>query len=343
MKFSIGYQLNTDTSFMETIVKNKEHIHELYFSWGDIPNGRNTILSNSELYPWQAQQKQIDDLRYISQNGIKLNLLLNGNCYGKYSMSRSFFHKIGDIIEYISNAFGLASVTTTSPLIAEFIHNNFDGIDVRASVNMGIGTIMGMEYVSDYFDSFYMQRELNRNLSGIKEIKKWCDKNGKGLFMLANSGCLNNCSAHTFHDNMVAHEDEINKMDNAYKFNGICHKHLSKNRLSILKDTNFVRPEDIHLYDGYFTAAKLATRVSNNPSATLRAYIHGSYNGAVTDLLEPNNSSLFYPEIIENKRLPENFGEQLMNCNKNCSECGFCQKALEDATINMDNANTYFV
>lgn len=339
MKFSVGYQVSANTSFMEYIAENKEHIYEMYFSWGDIPNGRNSMLQNNQLHPWQAQAKQIEDLSYISQNGIKLNLLLNGNCYGENSQSRSFFMKIGDTIDYIAQAFGLSSITTTSPLIARFIHENFEGIDVRASVNMKIGSIMGMEYVSDYFDSFYMQREHNRNLAKIKEIKSWCDKNNKGLYMLANSGCLNDCSAHTFHDNLVAHEADIAKMDNAYNFTGICREHFAKpeNRASVFKDLNFVRPEDIHLYDEYFIAAKLATRVSSNPIKTVRAYINGKYSGAITDILEPNHSGLFYPDIIENSRIPEGFAKKVMTCDKKCDTCGYCKAAVEAATITLED------
>ncbi len=339
MKFSVGYQVSANSSFMEYIVENKEHIYEMYFSWGDIPNGRNSMLLNSELYPWQAQAKQIEDLRYVSQNGIKLNLLLNGNCYGENSQARGFFMKIGDTVDYIANTFGLVSITTTSPLIARFIHENFEGIDVRASVNMKIGSIIGMEYVSEYFDSFYMQREYNRNLAKIKELKSWCDKNNKGLYILANSGCLNDCSAHTFHDNLVAHEADIAKMDNAYEFSGICREHLSKptNRASILKDTNFIRPEDIHLYDEYFIAAKLATRVSKNPVKTLRAYINGKYSGAITDILEPNHSGIFYPDIIENNKIPNDFAIKTMNCSKNCEACGYCKEAVKNATVTLDD------
>lgn len=339
MKYSIGYQVNTGSTFMEYIADNKEHIYEMYFSWGDIPNGRNSMLMNRDLLPWQAQYKQIEDLDFISKQGIKLNLLLNGNCYGENSQSRAFFNKIGETIDYIGQCFGLASVTTTSPLIAKFIHENFKGVEVRASVNMKVGSIMGMEYVADYFDSFYMQREHNRDLAKIKELKEWCDKSGKGLFMLANSGCLSNCSAHTFHDNLVAHEADIAKMDNAYVFSGICHEFLSnkENRASVLKDMTFVRPEDMHLYDGYFIAAKLATRVSRNPIRTLRAYINGKYSGAITDLLEPSHSGLFYPDIIENSKLPEGFGKQVATCRKNCNECGYCKRALDGATVTLED------
>jgi hypothetical protein len=337
MKFSVGYQVNKTNSFIEYIAQNKEHIYEMYFSWGDIPNGRNSMLLNENLLPWQAQQKQIEDLMFISQNKIALNLLLNANCYGENSQSRNFYITIGNTIDYIASTFGLKSITTTSPLIGKFIHENFEDIEVRASVNMKIGSPIAMEYVSEYFDSYYMQREYNRNLKNIKEIKAWCDKNNKGLYMLANSGCLNDCSAHTFHDNLVAHEADIAKMDNAYNFEGICKKHLEKNRLSVIKDTNFVRPEDIHLYDEYFIAAKLATRVSNNPIKTLRAYINGKYFGAITDILEPNHSSIFYPDIIENSKFPNNFATTVMTCNKNCDQCNFCKQCLENSTITLEN------
>ncbi len=339
MKFSVGYQVMQTTSFMEYIVENKEHIFEMYFSWGDIPNGRNSMLQNSVFLPWQAQARQIEDLSYISKNGIKLNLLLNGNCYGENSQSRSFFTKIGETVDYIGECFGLSSITTTSPLIAKFIHENFKGLDVRASVNMKIGSVMGMEYVSEYFDSFYMQREYNRNLEKIKELKAWCDKNSKGLYILANSGCLNNCSAHTFHDNLVAHEADIAKMDNAYDFNGICWNFLKKkeNRASVLKDSNFIRPEDISLYDEYFVAAKLATRVSKNPIKIVNAYINKKYGGALNDLLEPNHSGAFYPDIIENSKIPGGFAHKVLNCDKKCESCGYCSKVIENATVTLED------
>lgn len=337
MKFTVGYQITANNSFIEYIAENKEHIYEMYFSWGDIPNGRNSMLQNSSYFPWQAQQKQIEDLDFISGNGIKLNLLLNGNCYGRNSISRAFFSQIGDTIDYIGARFGLSSVTTTSPLIARFIHENFTGLNVRASVNMKIGTVMGMEYVSEYFDSFYMQREHNRSLSVIEELSDWCKRNNKELFFLANSGCLNNCSAHTFHDNLVAHETDIAQMDNAYTFTGICRDFLKKkeHRSSILKDSSFIRPEDIHLYDKYFTAAKLATRVSKDPIKILRAYVSKKYSGALTDLLEPNHSDLFYPDIIENSKIPADFAEKALCCKKNCSDCDFCANAVKAASITL--------
>ena len=167
-------------------------------------------------------------LQRLRDEQIKLNLLFNANCYGADSQSRAFFHKIGTTMEYVAEHYGLQSVTTTSPLIAKFVHQNFEGIEVRASVNLEIGTAQGMDYLAKYFDSYYMKRELNRDFEAIANLHQWAQENGKQLFLLANSGCLNHCSAHNFHDNLVAHEAEIAKMDNAYEFKGLCREYLKQ-------------------------------------------------------------------------------------------------------------------
>ena len=300
MKFSVGYQLFENNDFINEIVKFKESISEVYFSWGDFPNGRNLQTDRLDMYPWEAQQKQMQDLRRFSEENIGLNLLFNANCYGKDSMSRAFFEKIGNTVDFIKDSYGLNSVTTTSPLIAKFLKNNFENLHIRASVNMEIGSIEGMKYISEYFDSFYMKRELNRDFDAIKKLHRWCERNGKELYLLANSGCLNNCSAHNFHDNLVAHENEISKMDNAYDFRGICKEFLKKeeNYIALIENTNFVRPEDIHKYEPYFKAAKLATRVNPRPIRILESYIRGSYSGNILELLEPAHN--IYPYIVEN-------------------------------------------
>ena len=306
MKFSVGYQLTASTDFLQSILSNKESIYEVYFAWDGFANGRNSTYIAKDLSDWDAYQRKMSDLRALSENGIPLNLLFNATCYGAESLSRSFFESIGNTTDFVKSSFGLSSITTTSPLIGKFIKDNFPDLDVRASVNMEIGTVQGMDYVSRYFDSFYLKRELNRDFAAIRTIRKWCEENGKQLYALANSGCLNHCSAHVFHDNLVSHESEIRKMDNGYAFRGICGDYLKdpENLRTILDITNFIRPEDVGLYEGLFPALKLATRVSGNPQRILRAYIeNGRFSGSVLDLLEPNHTNTIYPYLLENSRI----------------------------------------
>jgi|LSQX01.3.fsa_nt_gb hypothetical protein len=338
MKFMIGYQLTENQDFVSEIIQNKSHIYEVYFSWGKMPNGRNSVLINKSFTQMEAQERLVDDLKILSKNGIALNLLLNGNCYGRLSLAKSFFQEVGDTIDHIQNRFSLVSITTTSPILARFVKDNFAQLEVRASVNMGIGTIRGMDYVGDVFDGYYMQREYNRDISHITQLKKWCAANRKKLYLLANSGCLNNCSAHVFHDNLVSHETEISQMDNITHFTGICWDYLkNKHRwISLIRDTSYIRPEDIGLYEGLFDAVKLATRVNNNPIRVLKAYINGSYRGAVTELCEPDFSSTLYPFILDNISM-DGFGEHVLRCEKNCENCSYCEHMLEKALIDLSN------
>ena len=127
-------------------------------------------------------------------------------------------------------------------------------------------------------------------------------------------------------------------MDNAYQFVGQCFEYLKNKEKgeNWLKLTNFIRPEDIRLYEEYFDGIKLATRVNKNPARIINAYCKESFSGPITELLEPNHSGLFYPAVIENKEIPENFGEMVLNCNKNCGECGFCYKVQKSATVNLE-------
>ncbi len=299
MKFSVGLQKN-NRDFVDYIIENKQHIHEVYFSWGDFPSGRSSQTSADDLTAWEMMDIQRKMIADLSSANIALNILFNANCYGDRALSKEFFSDVGQTVYYVSENFGLASVTTTSPLIAKFVKTNFSDLEVRASVNMEIGTVQGMEYLADYFDGFYIKRELNRDFDSIKKLYTWADDNGKKMYMLANSGCLNYCSAHTFHDNLVAHEKDISKYDNAYNYEGICRNFLKKeeNIFKIIEHTNFVRPEDIYLYEHYFVSAKLATRVHKNPISVVDSYINRKYVGDILQILEPSHS--IYPYVLEN-------------------------------------------
>ena len=339
MKYIVGYPIKSNPSFLDTIVENKNSIAELYFSWGDMPGGRSSSESECGLTTLEYQNQVEKDISRMAKAGIRLNLLFNANCYGRESQSRALFNKIGNLIDYTFREYGLATVTTSSPLIAKFIKKNFKDIDVRASVNMEIATIEGMSYVAEWFDSFYIKREINRDLSSLLRLRKWCDSNGKQMYLLANSGCLNNCSAHIFHDNLVAHEAEISAMDNGYQFRGVCWDFLSNsnNFYKWLQSTNFIRPEDIGLYEDIVPAVKLATRVNSSPSRVLEAYVKNRYRGSVMELLEPNHSGLFYPQYIDNSKFREDFASNVLNCDKQCEKCTFCAEVMKRSCIKLAN------
>ena len=75
MKYIVGYPIKENESFLNTIIQNKNSISEVYFSWGDMPNGRSALSIDGALTTFEIQQRQVSDLKLLSSEGIKLNML----------------------------------------------------------------------------------------------------------------------------------------------------------------------------------------------------------------------------------------------------------------------------
>lgn len=334
IKYSVGYQLHEldEESFAEMVDIYQKSISEVFFSWPEIASGRGDIASNRHTTAQEIQKRMVKELKEIKKMGIKLDLLFNANCYGAESLSEKLADRVCRVINYLNSVeCGVDIITTTSLAIAHTVKKYFPQTEVRASVNMKIGTVKGMEYVSDLFDSFHVQRDYNRDLSHLKELKAWADKNGKKLVLLANSGCFTHCSGQIFHDNNVAHESEIAQMKNIKDFNPyVCWRSLKdkKSWVKLLQNT-WIRPEDIHHYEGLFDTVKLATRIHQYPGLVIDAYSRRRYMGNTLDLFEPTFSSALAPFIIDNTAFPENWFEKTESCDKLCYKCNYCKEVLK--------------
>jgi collagenase-like PrtC family protease len=334
MRFSVGYKFfdENDNPMAESLCKMAERIEEVYFPWNDTETCRASLVNDRGYINWDGQAFMENDLRMLKDHNIKLNLLLNANCYGEKSISNYLKNYVCSIIEHIQDdAGGLDFVTTTSPFIARMVKKNFPEVKTRASVNMRIGNIIGMRYLEELFDGFYIQRDYNRNLVHLKEVKEWTDSKGKTLHLLANSGCMKFCSGQVFHDNVVAHEKYIKEIQNVEDFNtAICWDYYAKkeNWVSLMQNT-WIRPEDIHKYEGLFTSVKLATRMTLRPLSVIKAYIAGEYRGNLLDLTEPNHTAALKGYCIDNKKFPSDWFERASSCSGKCHNCNYCSSVLE--------------
>ena len=337
MKLTVGYQPMESDAFVSEIIRRREQIAEVYFSWGSMPNGRHASELSATLPAYLVRERIESDLSRLSSEGLAFNLLLNGNCYGGNSLSRAFFTEVCETVSEVGERFGLQSVTTTSPELARLVKRNFPSLSVRASINMEIGTREGVDYLADCFDSFYLARELNRELPRLAALSAYVRSLGKTPLLLANSGCLRHCSAHIYHDNLVAHEREIMARDNAVRFRGLCAEYFEREAdpSLYLSRLSFIRPEDLPLYEGIADAVKLATRVNAAPSRVLSAYAEGRYAGNLLELLEPNHAGALYPRVIENRDLPSDFGQTVATCSHDCAACSYCKGAAASALREM--------
>ena len=323
---AVGYSTSANGELFSDIVSDyQESIAEVYFSWGMTPSGRPGV----PLTDWEAQERLEYELSALRKNNIKLDLLFNANCYGAEALSEYLESEYCNLLDYLASRDLLPEIiTTASPFIAGVLKKEFPAIERRASVNMRLDSTLALEFLGNLFDSFYIRRDLQRNLETVSMFRTWCNNNGKKMGILANSGCLRNCPVQTFHDNQVAHQHELykyrNMPDNQTTF---CMKHYlnPENRSDFLK-SSWIRPEDLHLYDDLVDFVKIATRQHDRPRGVIAAYALRDYAGDLAALMEPNFSSLFAGKgYVDNKLIPGLYALPA-DCAVNCTHCGKCEK-----------------
>lgn len=328
MKFAIGYRdAPGGEPFSAVVTDYREAVTEVYFSWSGQPSGR----PNAPATDWGAQERLENELRKIRRLGVKLDLLFNANCYGADAVSEKLEREVCGILERL-DSLGLLPeiVTTASVFIAELLREAAPGIERRASVNMRLDSLSALDYLDGRFDSFYIRRDIQRNLGRVREFADRCRERGWKLCMLANSGCLRNCPAQTFHDNFVAHSAEAatRRTSPEHSDPTICWPYYRDpvRRIEFLKGS-WIRPEDIRCYEGLVDVVKLATRQHDRPRMVIGAYASGRFDGNLTMLMEPNFSSLFGRESwIDNRRFPDDWFGTAADCATDCRHCGRCEK-----------------
>lgn len=328
MKFSIGYQLpDPDDSIYEIVRDYRESVSSVYFSMAGHASARSAIQID-------ARDDMLEELRAINDLGVPATLLYNANCYGGKAISPEFRDEIVDAVGMLADRLDLREITTTSPFVARIVKQNFSGIRVCASVNMWIGTPQAMDYLGADFDSFYLQREYNRDFERIRRMKAWCDSHGKQLKMLANSGCMYACAFHSFHDNMVAHEAEIAQAGNAFSESpSPCWDYMKANSSRDAAATflrgSWIRPQDVVHYEPYVSEMKLATRMHYNPRRVVMAYARGRFRGNMLDLTEPSYSRRFMAHILDAEKFPDDWFQRTSSCRRNCESCTYCLEAAD--------------
>ena len=340
MKFTVGYQLaeEDEESFVDIVKDHRDNIAEVYFPWSDMPSGRASLSTQRGFTDWTAQSRLEEDLIALKGMGLKLDVLFNANCYGGMAVSELLQNQVVSVLDHLAAAVGgIDTVTTTSLAVARTVKSHDPAIEVRASVNMRIGTIQAMEHVEGLFDGFTMQRDFNRDLVHVAKLKKWADDNGKKLVPLLNSGCLRFCPGQTFHDNMVAHEKEVDETKNIPDWTPHVCWNLFKdeaNWSAVLRAT-WIRPEDIHHYEDLFPLGKLATRMHARPRRVIRAYSERMHTGNLLDLLEPGPSSIFHPHVIDNTRFPDDWFKRTSECGGTCEDCDYCSSVLRKVLVRL--------
>jgi len=332
-KFAVGHYLtekpDDPASFAELVKRFAPRLREVYFPWPGLSNARAKVYDKPD-----DEERIVADLKYCREHGMKLDILANATCYGEKSFTKEQRLQITGIIGHLDDI-GLRPeiITTTSPYIAKVFKVNFPDIEIRASVNMRLRNTLALEYLAPLYDSYYICRDVQRDLPTFRTMAAWCRDHGKKLCMLVNSGCVRNCPWQVFHETLLSHgfsftftEMEVQNIDL------VCNSIFSrKKKLAEFLRCSWIRPEDVHVFEPELETIKLSTREAKFPMEIVEAYVNGSYDGNLLRLMDPNHALGFRPNRIDNKSFPADWVTSgiAAKCAENCTHCGKCDRILE--------------
>ena len=333
-KFAVGHFLNNDKCvFQDMAGRYLDYIQEIFFSWPELKNARK-MTGDPE------KQKEIiaADMLWARSKGLSLDLLINAMCYGDEAFTpEQHARVIGALADMDRRGILPETVTVISPYLAQIIKRQFPKIDIRASVNARVDSIISMEYMAPMFDSYYISRDLQRDLPTLRAFRKWTLEHGKKLCMLVNGSCLRNCPFHFFHETLNSHG--LDRTVAETKRTGIqpsrCINMYMKKQYEEILRSSWIRPEDLHFYEDEVDVIKLSTRTVPDPERIVRAYCERSYDGNLLRLLDPVYTFFFRPYILDNKRFPADWAESGIGgkCATSCTHCGRCTEVLSKVMV----------
>ena len=204
-------------------------------------------------------------------------------------------------------------------------------IKVRISVINEIRSTTAMAYFSSTADGFYVDQDLNRNINELRIMKKWCESNGKELFILANSACFVDCPFRTEHYNIVAHTKEIARSLEAEGSSLTerildtvpCQAVRAARPLEFALRGTWIPPKNVQAYDGICDMMKLSCRMHPNPKAIFDAYCLG-LDCDVLSVLGERLTPIEGSSLIQSE-LPDEMFEKFLTCRaRGCDRCGYC-------------------
>ncbi|MCJ2166022.1 MULTISPECIES: hypothetical protein [unclassified Pseudodesulfovibrio] len=185
-----------------------------------------------------------------------------------------------------------------------------------------------------------LDRSLNRNIDRLNRVTGQIRTRypRMRLLLMANEGCLYQCPYKPAHDAHVALVNEGLCPERTFAMNRDfgCMRRLLLDPGAMLASP-FIRPEDLHEYQGKADGIKLCgrNRGSQFLVRAVTAYLDGSHTGNLLDLMDAMGD-LNDRVNIPNPALPDTFFRQVTACDKNCLACGRCADIMDRIALRTD-------
>lgn len=346
MRFSIPY--NGDNQLVKNIYSRfGKAIHEVYLApnhsisaTGRSNDGYNKKNRESN----EAYENKIFELMsFCKKNDIRVNILFNPS-FINFDLYTNEGFKF--FISYIDNLYKnhyISDITIIDPYIVSSLkdvrNNIWKDLKIHASVNFYGNTLNRIKILESLgIDNLCIDRDINRNLELLKNIKK---NTNIELKLLVNEGCILGCPFRKHHHErkevytgstellLDLRKSIIERFDKPITTNlAFCLDEYRKNPQQLFRSP-FVRPEDLIHYSDIIDIFKIAGRemASDRLEEIIIAYVTGSYDGDFLKLIFRFYENL--PFSINNKKIPKDFFNKMQKCSQNCKKCGYCYELIK--------------
>ncbi|MFH1691148.1 MAG: hypothetical protein ABIC68_01050 [Candidatus Omnitrophota bacterium] len=330
IKFSVPF--NGDLTLMDWAIKSGK-TYEIYFA-GEKANNFSSPLENNNKYSHSTLTSLV---KLCNRNNIKTNLLLN-----KSILLTENKIKVGALIKKIMEMGILNSVTVADPFVIPFLRQTFPHLEIQCSVYMGINSAQkAIQALKKGISVLNLEPSLNRNFNQLKAIKA-LKKQFPNFYvkLLGNHICYSDCMYYVRHSQIADLKISTKNKNNAFLKNAHifkCHYEIQSRRDEITRP--LIRPEDVGYYEKNELADYIKIAFRNNETPTLfrkiNAYFNKSYAGDLFELFDSNNSEKL---VWDNKKVPINFIEKVMLCDKNCNRCRYCDRIAKKTLFNAEES-----
>ncbi|WP_415712920.1 U32 family peptidase [Maridesulfovibrio sp.] len=299
--------------------------------------------SNDSLIGHCRYSSKIPDLSYESlkdyinathEMGIEFHYTINSPWTNFIERDRNSIERLHNFIEKLIKS-GVDALIVANPFLIYFIKNNFPNIRIVASINFQTASIYKFkELLGLGCDSVVLDRTMNRKIHHLKSLSGY----SHCFSLLVNSTCLVDCPLLQYHANengFMSSNSGVEIQDKRFCVD-YCLGKIKKEPMELLK-APWIRPEDIHMYEGV-GVKKFKIHGRNEPMdrvlEIVEAYLNRKNSSDNLFLLFPNFRQWF-PELnmlfsnskLSNVKFIDHFFKK--SCDLDCDHCNYCAEIFK--------------
>lgn len=231
-----------------------------------------------------------EHVREAARNGIGFNYLVNPACLDNREFTRQGQRALEGLLEFVEEC-GVTAVTVSLPFLLPIIKKRHPRLKVRVGVYARVDCVAKAKFWEESgADCITLESiAVNRDFEALQAIRQAV---GVELQLIANSNCLMFCPLSGQHMVNLSHASQKGHATRGFMID-YCALRCSSLKLedpSHYLRSEFIRPEDLHLYrDMGFTSFKILERGAPTSvmAERVRAYAEERFSGNLLDLIQP--------------------------------------------------------